>query len=395
MKRIFLIVLDSFGIGEMEDAASYGDINVNTLKAAASSPYFRMPNMEELGLFDIEGVNLKQSLNQGTRNQKNENRRAAVARMTEASKGKDTTVGHWEIAGVYSAKPLPVYPHGFPGEVLEAFSAKTGRGVLCNLPYSGTEVIQRYGDEHMRTGDLIVYTSADSVFQIAAHEEIVPPDKLYEYCRMAREILQGEHGVGRVIARPFEGPLGGPYTRTPRRHDFSIEPPAATMLDQLKQEGKSVIAVGKIKDIFAGRGITEAVYTSGNEEGIRRTLEYLDRDFEGLCFINLVDFDMIYGHRRDIDGYARALSAFDESLPQILGKMREEDILMITADHGCDPAYKATTDHTREYTPFIMYGQNVPPKNLGTRKSFADIGATVLQYFGITPEFEGQGMLPP
>ncbi len=247
----------------------------------------------------------------------------------------------------------------------------------------------------MRTGDLIVYTSADSVFQIAAHEEIVPPDRLYEYCRMAREILQGEHGVGRVIARPFEGPLGGPYTRTPRRHDLSLEPPAATMLDQLKQEGKSVIAVGKIKDIFAGRGITEAVYTSGNEEGIRRTLEYLDRDFEGLCFINLVDFDMIYGHRRDIDGYARALSAFDESLPQILGKMREEDILMITADHGCDPAYKATTDHTREYTPFIMYGQNVPPKNLGTRKSFADIGATVLQYFGITPEFEGQGMLPP
>ncbi len=428
MKRVFLIVLDSFGIGEMEDAASYGDVNVNTLKAAASSPCFHMPNMGALGLFDIEGVSVGRVAQgqeaeggkaqsheaEGGKSQSHEaeggksqdrkaedrvaqgqeRHRATVARMTEASKGKDTTVGHWEIAGVYSPKPLPVYPHGFPKEVLDAFSARTGRGVLCNLPYSGTQVIQDYGDEHMRTGDLIVYTSADSVFQIAAHEEKVPPEQLYEYCRMAREILQGEHGVGRVIARPFEGPVGGPYTRTPRRHDFSIEPPAATMLDQLKGEGKAVIAVGKIKDIFAGRGITEAVYTSGNGEGIKRTLEYLDRDFEGLCFINLVDFDMIYGHRRDIDGYARALSAFDESLPEILGKMREEDILMITADHGCDPAYTATTDHTREYTPFIMYGQKVPPRNLGTRKTFADIGATVLQYFGITPGFEAQGMLP-
>lgn len=388
MKRVFLIVLDSFGIGEMEDAASYGDVNVNTLRSVSSSPFFHVPHLRELGLFDIEGVAVGEPMGAGRH-------KAAIARLKEASKGKDTTIGHWEIAGVYSPRRLPTYPEGFPEEVLEPFRQQTGRGVLCNRPYSGTAVINDYGKEHLRTGDLIVYTSADSVFQIAAHEEIVPPDKLYEYCRMAREILQGEHGVGRVIARPFEGPLGGPYTRTPRRHDFSIEPPAATMLDQLKQEGKSVIAVGKIKDIFAGRGITEAVYTSGNEEGIRRTLEYLDRDFEGLCFINLVDFDMIYGHRRDIDGYARALSAFDESLPQILGKMREEDILMITADHGCDPAYKATTDHTREYTPFIMYGQNVPPKNLGTRKSFADIGATVLQYFGITPEFEGQGMLPP
>ena len=409
MKRIFLIVLDSFGIGGMEDAASYGDVNVNTIKAVASSPYFRMPNMGELGLFEIEGVDVGWAWNQkedgreteeqkagccGPEGQKTGKHKATVARMAEASKGKDTTIGHWEIAGVRSVKPLPVYPEGFPKEVLDAFCAKTGRGVLCNLPYSGTKVIQEYGDEHMRTGDLIVYTSADSVFQIAAHEKIVPPDKLYEYCRMAREILRGEHGVGRVIARPFEGPLGGPYARTPRRHDFSIEPPAATMLDQLKEAGKDVIAVGKIQDIFAGQGITEAVYTSGNEEGIRRTLEYMDREFEGLCFINLVDFDMLYGHRRDVDGYAKALSAFDQSLPEILGRMRDEDILMITADHGCDPSYTATTDHTREYTPFIMYGHKIQPGNLGTRKTFADIGATVLQYFGITPGFEGQGMLP-
>ena len=272
-------------------------------------------------------------------------------------------------------------------------SGRTGRGVLCNLPYSGTAVIQEYGDAHMRTGDLIVYTSADSVFQIAAHEEVVPLEQLYEYCRIAREILQGEHGVGRVIARPFVGPCGGYFTRTPHRHDFSILPPSVTMLDQLSENGKSVIGVGKIKDIFAGKGITESVYTSGNEEGMERTLEYLDRDFEGLCFINLVDYDMLYGHRRDVDGYAKALSRFDERLPEMLGKMREDDILMISADHGCDPGYLATTDHTREYTPFLMVGQNVVPGNLGTRGTFADIGATVLDYFGIRPAFEGKSML--
>lgn len=386
MKRIFLIVLDSFGIGELEDAASYGDVDVNTLRSVSSSKYFHMPNMGELGLFDIEGVTV------GT---KQGNHRAAVARMKERSRGKDTTIGHWEIAGIYSQNPLPTYPEGFPEEVLKAFTEKTGRGVLCNLPYSGTAVIQEYGDAHMRTGDLIVYTSADSVFQIAAHEEIVPVEQLYEYCRMAREILQGKHGVGRVIARPFIGPCGGPFNRTPRRHDFSILPPAVTMLDQLKEAGKQVIAVGKINDIFAGKGITESVSTSGNEEGILRTLEYLDKDFEGLCFINLVDYDMLYGHRRDVDGYAKALSYFDQRLPEILDAMRKDDILMITADHGCDPAYTATTDHTREHTPFLMYGNPVVPRNLGTRKTFADIGATVLQYFGIVPEFEGEGLLNP
>ena len=384
MRRVFLIVLDSFGIGEMEDAAFYGDVDVNTLRSVSSSPFFRLPNLKKLGLFQIEGVEVGAKDGEPV---------AVIARMAEASKGKDTTVGHWEIAGICSPRPLPTYPEGFPEEVLEPFRERTGRGVLCNLPYSGTQVIQDYGDAHMKTGDLIVYTSADSVFQIAAHEEVVPLEQLYEYCRIARDILQGEHGVGRVIARPFVGSCGGSFTRTAHRHDFSLLPPKTTMLDQLEEAGKDVIAVGKIKDIFAGKGITEAVYTGGNAEGIERTLEYLDKDFEGLCFVNLVDYDMLYGHRRDVDGYAKALAYFDEKLPDIMGKMKEDDILMITADHGCDPAYEATTDHTREYTPFLMYGRKIAPKNLGTRKTFADIGVTVLQYFGITPAFSGEGML--
>ena len=383
MKRVFLIVLDSFGIGEMEDAASYGDMKVNTIRSVSSSPFFRMPNMAALGLFEIEGVEV---------GPKGLAFQATVARMKEASRGKDTTIGHWEIAGICSEKPLPTYPDGFPKEILEAFSAKTGRGVLCNKPYSGTEVIQDYGDEHLRTGNLIVYTSADSVFQIAAHEDIVPVEQLYEYCHIARGILRGEHGVGRVIARPFTGESGH-YVRTAKRHDYSILPPADTMLDYLVRAGKDVIAVGKIQDIFGGKGITEAVYTGGNEEGIARTLEYLDKDFEGLCFINLVDYDMLYGHRRDVDGYAEALSYFDEKLPEIMSRLREEDILMITADHGCDPAYQATTDHTREYTPFLMYGAKVPARNLGTRDTFADIAATVLDYFEIETKITGESML--
>ena len=391
MKRVFLIVLDSFGIGAMEDAASYGDVGVNTIGSVSKSPWFHMSTMQKLGLFQIEGVQVAKGAD-GTDWTGELSPSATVARMKEASRGKDTTLGPWEIAGVYSGKPLPTYPDGFPQEVLQPFTERTGRGVLCNRPYSGTQVIADYGEEHLRTGDLIVYTSADSVFQIAAHEKLVPPETLYEYCRIAREILVGEHGVGRVIARPFVGEPGN-FTRTSNRHDFSMEPPAATMLDQLKASGRDVIAVGKIKDIFAGKGITEAVYTSGNEEGIERTLEYLDKAFEGLCFVNLVDYDMLYGHRRDVDGYARALTYFDERLPEILGKMKSEDVLMITADHGCDPAYTATTDHTREYVPFLMYGDSVRPQNLGTRKTFADIGATVLQYFGIAPEFAGESML--
>lgn len=382
-KRVFLIVLDSFGIGAMEDAEAYGDFGVNTLRSVSQSAYFNMPNMRNMGLFNIDGVEVGQKVEHPT---------ATIARMTEASKGKDTTIGHWEIAGVYSPKPLPTYPDGFPQEVLDEFEKQTGRKVLCNKPYSGTVVIQEYGEEHMRTGALIVYTSADSVFQIAAHEDVVPLEELYKYCRIARNILKGEHGVGRVIARPFVGPCSGRFTRTPNRHDFSLEPPADTMLDQLKAAGKAVIGVGKINDIFAGKGMTEYVYTSGNAEGIERTLEYLDKDFEGLCFVNLVDFDSMYGHRNDVDGYAKALSYFDEKLPEIIGKLREDDILMITADHGCDPGYTATTDHTREYTPWLIYGQNIVPENLGTRKTFADIGATVLQYFDVEPEFEGQSL---
>ena len=383
MKRVFLIVLDSFGIGEMPDAEAYGDINVNTLRSVSKSPYFHMEHMRDMGLFQIDGVGV---------GEKTEHPTSAYARMTERSRGKDTTIGHWEIAGIYSPKPLPTYPNGFPEEVLEEFRLRTGRDILCNKPYSGTQVIADYGDEHVRTGKLIVYTSADSVFQIAAHEDVVPVEQLYDYCRIARQILQGEHGVGRVIARPFAGESGH-YTRTPRRHDFSLLPPAVTMLDQLKAAGKDVIAVGKIQDIFVGKGITEHVYTSGNAEGIQRTLEYLDKDFEGLCFVNRVDYDMLYGHRRDVDGYAKALAYFDEKLPEIQAHMRPEDILMITADHGCDPAYTKTTDHTREYTPFLMYGAPVVPGNRGTRPAFSDIGATVLDYFGIQPEFEGNSVL--
>lgn len=383
MKRVFLIVLDSFGIGQMPDAEKFGDYGVDTLGTVSKSPCFSMPNMEKLGLFQIEGTSVESKVTDIT---------GRVARMTEASMGKDTTIGHWEIAGIYSPTPLPTYPNGFPKEVLDAFKKATGRGVLCNKPYSGTEVIKAYGDEHVNTGDLIVYTSADSVFQIAAHEDVVPVEQLYEYCRMARKILTGKHGVGRVIARPFTGESGN-YTRTPRRHDFSLEPPGDTILNILQAHGKDTIAVGKIFDIFAGSGISEHVYTSGNAEGIERTLEYLDKDFEGICFINLVDFDMLYGHRRDIDGYAKALSYFDGKLPEIMAKMRDEDVLMITADHGCDPGYLKTTDHTREYTPFVMYGKPVAPGDLGTRKTFADIGASVLQYFDIVPTFTGEGIL--
>lgn len=383
MKRVFLIVLDSFGIGQMPDAEKFGDYGVDTLGTVSKSPYFSMPNMEKLGLFQIEGTSAESKVTDIT---------GRVARMAEASMGKDTTIGHWEIAGIYSPTPLPTYPDGFPKEVLDAFKKATGRGVLCNKPYSGTEVIKVYGDEHVKTGDLIVYTSADSVFQIAAHEDVVPVEQLYEYCRMARKILTGKHGVGRVIARPFTGESGN-YTRTPRRHDFSLEPPGDTILNILQAHGKDTIAVGKIFDIFAGSGISEHVYTSGNAEGIERTLGYLDKDFEGICFINLVDFDMLYGHRRDIDGYAKALSYFDGKLPEIMAKMRDEDVLMITADHGCDPGYLKTTDHTREYTPLVMYGKPVAPGNLGTRKTFADIGASVLQYFDIVPTFTGEGIL--
>lgn len=383
MKRVILIVLDSFGIGEMEDAAQFGDVGTNTLRSVSSSSFFHAPNLKKLGLANLDGVDFlgKEAEPIGR-----------IARMTEKSKGKDTTIGHWEIAGVWSMNPLPTYPDGFPKEVLDAFCAQTGRGVLCNKPYSGTEVIKVYGDEHVKTGDLIVYTSADSVFQIAAHEDVVPVEQLYEYCRIARKILTGRHGVGRVIARPFTG-TSGHYERTTRRHDFSLEPPQITMLDQLKDSGKDVIAVGKIKDIFAGRGITDFVYTTGNPDGIEKTLDYMDQDFDGLLFVNLVDYDMLYGHRNDIDGYAKAITYFDEKLPDIMAKLHKDDILMITADHGCDPGYTVSTDHSREYTPLLMYGPALKPENLGTRETFADIAATILDYFDIEKKTKGTSML--
>lgn len=383
-KRVILIVLDSFGIGEMPDAELFGDKTTNTLRSVSTSKYFAMPNIKKLGLFNIDGVDFLEG---------DENFTGKVARMTETSKGKDTTIGHWEIAGIWSLKPLPTYPSGFPKEILDKLSEMTGRGILCNKPYSGTEVIKDYGEEHMKTGDLIVYTSADSVLQIAAHEDIVPVETLYEYCKMARSILVGDHGVGRVIARPFIGTNPSDFKRTPRRHDFSIEPPEDTMLDVIKRNGKDVISVGKIKDIFAGKGITEFTYTSGNEEGIDRTVEYLKKDFEGLLFVNLVDYDMLYGHRNDIDGYAKALNYFDNKLPEIMAEMKEDDVLMITADHGCDPGYTVSTDHSREYTPFIMVGDKISQGNLGTRETFADISATVLDILGMPALSHGKSML--
>ncbi|HCW80543.1 MAG TPA: phosphopentomutase [Ruminococcaceae bacterium] len=382
-KRIFLIVLDSFGIGEEPDAAEYGDVGSNTLASCAKSSFFNMPNMRKLGLFNIDGVTCCKGVAEPE---------GSFARLREHSKGKDTTVGHWEIAGVDSPKPLPTYPDGFPEEVISEFEKQTGHGVLCNKPYSGTDVIRDYGQEHLKTGKLIVYTSADSVFQIAAHESIVPVEELYRYCKIARKILSGKHGVGRVIARPFVGEYPN-FTRTPERHDFSIEPTAVTMLDQLSENGFDVLSVGKIVDIFAGRGITDAVRTKGNAEGIERTIERLGRNFTGLCFTNLVDFDMLYGHRNDVDGYAKALSYFDSQLPRITSGLRDEDILMITADHGCDPA-TPSTDHSREYIPLVIYGKPVKAgKNLGTRPTFSDIGATVLDYFGIKQKIKGTSQL--
>ena len=380
LKRIFLFVLDCFGIGQMPDAEKFGDVNVNTLAACAASKECRIPNMIKAGLGCIDGVTCLPAP-EGVPG-------GAYARLTEASMGKDTTIGHWELAGVISKKPLPTYPNGFPEEVLKPFEQATGRGVLANIPISGTEVIAKYGDEHVRTGKLIVYTSADSVFQIAAHEDVVPLEELYRYCRIARQQLQGKHGVGRVIARPFVG-TSGAYTRTANRHDFSLEPPAETMLDAIQAAGLDSIAVGKIFDIFAGRGITEKVYTKSNANGLEYAMEYAKHDFHGLCFINLVDFDMLYGHRRNVDGYAKALAEFDAWLPAFMEQMGEDDVVMITADHGCDPSYQATTDHTREYVPLLVMGQNIQPVNLGTRTSFSDVAATILEMLQVPANISG------
>ena len=365
-----MIVLDSLGIGEMPDAGSWGDAGSNTLGAIRYNKQFSCPNLASLGLFNIAGVGGGVATPV-----------ASFARMREASAGKDTTIGHWEIAGVVSRAPLPTYPNGFPADVITEFERLTGRGVLCNKPYSGTDVIRDYGEEHLRTGKLIVYTSADSVFQIAAHEGLVPVEELYRYCELARGMLCGKHGVGRVIARPFTGEH--PFVRTANRHDFSIEPPQATMADLLAARGFDTISVGKIYDIFAGRGYTESHRTKGNDDGMKQTLEIAKRDFCGLCFVNLVDFDSAYGHRNDVDGYARALTAFDGQLGELLPLLGKDDILIVTADHGCDPS-TPSTDHSREYTPMLIFGADVKHGvDLGTRQSFADIGATVLEILGV------------
>ena len=379
-KRVFLIVLDSVGIGALPDAKLFGDEGSNTLRAVCSHPDFNCPNLERLGLFNIESVEggVKSPL-------------GCYARMAEASMGKDTTVGHLEIAGVVCPNPLPTYPEGFPPEVIEEFEKRTGYGVLCNRPYSGTEVIRDYGREHLATGKLIVYTSADSVFQIAAHEDRVPIEELYRVCEIARRMLVGEHGVGRVIARPFAGEH--PFYRTSRRHDYSLEPPAKTLPDLVKAQGMDSISVGKIYDIFAGRGFTASYRTANNKEGMQAVLSLVKSDFEGLCFVNLVDFDMMYGHRNDVSGYAKALNEFDTALGELMPQLRKDDLLVITADHGCDPS-TPSTDHSREYTPLLVYGNSVKSGvNLGTRETFADIAATLSEYLRLQERFAGRSFL--
>ena len=380
MKRIFLFVLDSCGIGAMPDSEAFGDIGVNTLKSCSTSEKFHIPNMIAAGLGNIDGVDNLPGTDAPT---------GAVARLQEASMGKDTTIGHWEIAGLVSPEPLPTYPNGFPEEVLKAFEEATGRGCLCNLPYSGTYVIRDYGQQQLDTGKWIVYTSADSVFQVAAHEEFIGLPELYDACHKARNILRGKHGVGRVIARPFVGDSVSGFKRTSNRHDYSLEPASDTMLDAIKAAGLDSIAVGKIHDIFAGYGDTEYVFNKSNTHGMEHASNYAKKDFHGLCFVNLVDFDMLYGHRRDIDGYANALTEFDTWLGGFMEQLGEEDLVMITADHGCDPAYTATTDHTREYVPLLILGKAVKPVNLGTRKSFADIAATVTELLGVEYQTPG------
>ena len=385
-KRVFLIVLDSLGAGEMPDAQKFGDEGSNTLLGISTSENFVIPNLKKSGLFNVEGIRDVFPKNFYTGKPE-----AAHGRMAEKSNGKDTTTGHWEIAGIISTKPMPTFPNGFPPDVINEFEKRTGLKSLCNLPFSGTEVIEKYGCEHMETKALIVYTSADSVFQIAAHEDVIPIDDLYGYCEIARSILTGEYAVGRVIARPFEGNPGD-FRRTANRKDFSLAPPKKTMLNYLKDSGYKVVSIGKINDIFAGSGITEKVISKSNNQGVEKIMGEMKKDFEGLVFLNLVDFDMLYGHRNNIDGYAKALAEFDKALPWIRSMLKEEDILIITADHGCDPS-TLSTDHSREYVPLLVYGDKIKNINLGTRNGFSDIAAFVLQYFNVTGDIEGKSFL--
>ena len=386
IKRVFLIVLDSFGIGCAPDAADFGDGRCNTLASLTTSPELHAPNLTKLGLFNIDGVGCGTPADSPI---------GTFVRLRELSRGKDTTIGHWEIAGIVSEQPMPTYPNGFPTEILERLSAACdGKKILCNKPYSGTQVIHDYGREQEETGGLIVYTSADSVLQIAANEADVPVERLYDYCRAAREIMQGEHGVGRIIARPYVGSYPN-YERTAHRHDFSLDPTGETMMDALMRRGHEVIAVGKISDIFAGRGVTRSTgVNESNADGMEKTLRIQQEDFTGLCFVNLVDFDMTYGHRRDIAGYARATTEFDVQLGTFMEHMREDDVLMITADHGCDPGAPGT-DHTREYVPLLVYGAPIRQGlNLGTYPTFAMIGATVADMFGAGLTTKGESLLP-
>ena len=385
IKRVFLIVLDSFGIGCAPDAADFGDGRCNTLASLTTSPELHAPNLTKLGLFNIDGIGCGTPADSPI---------GTFARLRELSRGKDTTIGHWEIAGIVSEQPMPTYPNGFPTEILEQLSAACdGKKILCNKPYSGTQVIHDYGREQEETGGLIVYTSADSVLQIAANEADVPVERLYDYCRAARGIMQGEHGVGRIIARPYVGSYPN-YERTAHRHDFSLDPTGDTMMDALVRQGREVIAVGKISDIFAGRGVTRSTgVNENNADGMEKTLRIQQEDFTGLCFVNLVDFDMTYGHRRDIAGYARATTEFDVQLGTFMEHMREDDVLMITADHGCDPGAPGT-DHTREYVPLLVYGAPIRQGlNLGTYPTFAMIGATVSDMFGAGLTTKGESLL--
>lgn len=381
INRVILIVLDSVGIGELPDAGEYGDNGSNTVgnivKVCGS---IDMPNMCKLGIGKIAGINYLPVP---------ENIEGCYGRMSEVSKGKDTITGHWEIAGLHLDYPFPTYPNGFPNEIVEKFEKLTGRGVLANCTASGTEIIKQYGEEHMKTGKLIVYTSADSVFQIAAHEEIVPIEELYRICQIARDMLQGKDMVGRVIARPFVGQSGS-FTRTSNRRDFAAEPIADTILDKINQKGLDVIAVGKIEDIFCKKGITEAQHTKNNMDGVDVTLDYMKKQNKGIIFTNLVDFDMIYGHRNNPEGYKQAIEEFDKRLPEIISEMREDDLLIITADHGCDPTTEST-DHSREYVPILLYGKKIKKDvNLGTRKTFSDVASTIADLFGIENIFPGE-----
>ena len=366
--RAIVVVLDSLGVGELPDAAQFGDAGSHTLlHILARMPDLALPNLRSLGLLRLLGAQdavLPQ---------------AGWGKMAERSRGKDTTTGHWELSGLVLDKPFPTFPHGFPDAFLERFSQAVGRPCIGNCTASGTEIIQRLGDEAVRRGALIVYTSADSVFQVAAHEEVVPLSELYAICQTARGMLAGDLAVGRVIARPF---VGGQeqYVRTANRRDFSLEPTGRTMLDALQAAGRDVLAVGKISDIFAGRGITESFPTHGNEEGERALLDLLERDFSGLLFVNLVDFDMLYGHRRDAEGYGRALEHFDRTLGEALRRLRPGDLLAVTGDHGCDPTFRGT-DHTREYVPLLLHGGATG--DLGVRTSFSDLAATVCRHLGV------------